>query len=303
MQQIPVGYLFYIWQCKFPCYSLHISHPLLPSPHVHKSILYVCFSILALQINSSIPFSYIPYICIAAAAAKSLQSCLTLCNHRWQPTRLPHPWDSPGKNTGVGYHKVVWVLATPWTAAYQAPPSMGFSSRIRYLSFSFWLTSLCMIGSRFIHPIRTDHMLPLFFFFFLKRVKFLWVSFAYFIFYSLYVFTLAVLGLHCWMQLSLVAVSRGYPLAVVHGLLSAVASLILEHGLWGEQASVFATHGLSYWGMWDLPGLDIELASLPCKAESTPGPPGKPSVCFVLTASTRYDWHTVGYTHLKSIVW
>ena len=22
--------------------------------------------------------------------------------HRWQPTRLPHPWDSPGKNTGVG---------------------------------------------------------------------------------------------------------------------------------------------------------------------------------------------------------
>ena len=24
--------------------------------------------------------------------------------HRWQPTGLPHPWDSPGKNTGVGCH-------------------------------------------------------------------------------------------------------------------------------------------------------------------------------------------------------
>ena len=24
--------------------------------------------------------------------------------HQWQPTRLPHPWDSPGKNTGVGCH-------------------------------------------------------------------------------------------------------------------------------------------------------------------------------------------------------
>ena len=24
--------------------------------------------------------------------------------HRWQPTKLPHPWDSPGKNTGVGCH-------------------------------------------------------------------------------------------------------------------------------------------------------------------------------------------------------
>ena len=24
--------------------------------------------------------------------------------HRWKPTRLLHPWDSPGKNTGVGCH-------------------------------------------------------------------------------------------------------------------------------------------------------------------------------------------------------
>ena len=24
--------------------------------------------------------------------------------HRWQPIRLPRPWDSPGKNTGVGSH-------------------------------------------------------------------------------------------------------------------------------------------------------------------------------------------------------
>ena len=41
----------------------------------------------------------------AAAAAKSLQTCLTLCDpNRQQPTRLPHPWDSQGKNTGVGCH-------------------------------------------------------------------------------------------------------------------------------------------------------------------------------------------------------
>ena len=36
-----------------------------------------------------------------SAAAKSLQSCLTLRPHRWQPTRLHSPWDPPGKNTGV----------------------------------------------------------------------------------------------------------------------------------------------------------------------------------------------------------
>ena len=68
--------------------------------------------------------------------------------HRQQPTRLPHPWDSPGKNTGVGCHFLLQcmevksesevpqpcpTLATPWTAAYQAAPSMGFS-RQKYWS-------------------------------------------------------------------------------------------------------------------------------------------------------------------------
>ena len=60
--------------------------------------------------------------------------------HRWQPTRHPGPWDSPGKNTGVGCHfhlqctkvkvkslSCVRLSATPWTAAYQAPLSTGFS--------------------------------------------------------------------------------------------------------------------------------------------------------------------------------
>ena len=58
-----------------------------------------------------------------------------------------HPWDSPGKNTGVGCHfllqrikvksesevaQLCSTLATPWTAAHQAPPSMGFSRQKYY---------------------------------------------------------------------------------------------------------------------------------------------------------------------------
>ena len=39
-----------------------------------------------------------------AAAAESLQSCPTLRPHGRQPTRLPPPWDYPGKNTGVACH-------------------------------------------------------------------------------------------------------------------------------------------------------------------------------------------------------
>ena len=63
-------------------------------------------------------------------------------------SKYPHPWDSPGKNTGVGCHFLLQCMkvksesevtqscptpVTPWTAAYQAPPSMGFS-RQKYWS-------------------------------------------------------------------------------------------------------------------------------------------------------------------------
>ena len=40
----------------------------------------------------------------AAAAAKSLVVSDSVRPHRQQLTRLPHPWDSPGTNTGVGCH-------------------------------------------------------------------------------------------------------------------------------------------------------------------------------------------------------
>ena len=30
--------------------------------------------------------------------------------HRRQPTRLPHPWDSPAKNTAVGCHFLLWCM-------------------------------------------------------------------------------------------------------------------------------------------------------------------------------------------------
>ena len=74
--------------------------------------------------------------CVTSVVSNSVRP------HRRQPTRLPHPWDSPGKNTGVGCHFLLHcmkvksesevaqscpTLATPRTAAYQAPPSMGFS--------------------------------------------------------------------------------------------------------------------------------------------------------------------------------
>ena len=76
-----------------------------------------------------------------AAAAKSLQSCLTLCNPingsppgspipvilqartlEWVAISFSNAWKWKVKGKSLSH---VWPLA--WTAAYQAPPSMGFS--------------------------------------------------------------------------------------------------------------------------------------------------------------------------------
>ena len=90
--------------------------------------------------------------CGVIAAAKSLQSCPTLCSPQTAAHQDSRPWDSPGKNTGVGWHfllqcmkvksasevaQLCLTLAAPWTAAYQAPPSMGFS-RQKYWSEVPW---------------------------------------------------------------------------------------------------------------------------------------------------------------------
>ena len=43
-------------------------------------------------------------VCPGLSAAKSPVVSDSVRPHRRQPTRLPRPWDSPGKNTGVGCH-------------------------------------------------------------------------------------------------------------------------------------------------------------------------------------------------------
>ena len=79
----------------------------------------------------------------AAAAAKSLQSCLTLCDLvdgsppgspvpgilqarilEWVAISFSNAWKWKVKVKSLSH---VWFLATPWTAAHQAPLSMGFS--------------------------------------------------------------------------------------------------------------------------------------------------------------------------------
>ena len=82
-------------------------------------------------------------------AAKLLQSCPTLCDPmdcslpgfsvhgilqartlEWVAISFSNAWKWKVKVKSLSR---VWLLATPWTAAHQAPPSMGFSGQ-QYLS-------------------------------------------------------------------------------------------------------------------------------------------------------------------------
>ena len=82
---------------------------------------------------------------VSAAATKSLQSCLTLCDPtdgsppgspvpgilqtrtlEWVAISFSNAWKWKVKVKSLSR---VQLLATPWTAAHQAPPSMGFSRR------------------------------------------------------------------------------------------------------------------------------------------------------------------------------
>ena len=64
--------------------------------------------------------------------------------YRRQPTRLPCPWDSPGKNAWKWKVKLKWLRCVrlfepPWTAAHQAPPSLrspGESTGVGAIAFS-----------------------------------------------------------------------------------------------------------------------------------------------------------------------
>ena len=105
-----------------------------------------CFHVLAI-INSAL-FLWLPasrWTCdyLAAAAAKSLQSCPTLCDPidgsppgspvpgilqartlEWVAISFSNAWKWKVRVKSLSH---VRLLANTWTAAHQAPPSMGFS--------------------------------------------------------------------------------------------------------------------------------------------------------------------------------
>ena len=111
-------------------------------------ICYILFAILYVFYSKG--FSEYPVPLTAAAAAKSLQSCPTLCDPidgsppgspipgilqartlEWVAISFSNTWKLKVK---MKLLSGVRLLATPWTAAYQAPPSMGFARQEVYFN-------------------------------------------------------------------------------------------------------------------------------------------------------------------------
>ena len=97
------------------------------------------------KVTSGAILGCVSYAAAAAAAAKSLQSCPTLYDPRggsppgspvpgilqartleWVAIAFSNAWKWKVKVKSLSH---VQLLVTPWTAAHQAPPSMGFSRR------------------------------------------------------------------------------------------------------------------------------------------------------------------------------
>ena len=97
---------------------------------------------------------------LPAAAAKSLQSCPTLCDPiDDSPPGSPLPGILQARTlerVAISLSKAwkwkvkvkllshVWLLATPGTAAYQAPPSMGFSRVLEWGAIAFNKYIICI---------------------------------------------------------------------------------------------------------------------------------------------------------------
>ena len=130
------------------CNHLHSSPECLSSykaettPIKQQLPIYLSSQLLATTVSTS---CFYEFDYSAAAAAKSLQSCPTLCNPidsspwgspvpgilqartlEWVAISFSNVWKWKVKVMLLSY---VRLLATPWTAAHQAPPSMGFSQQ------------------------------------------------------------------------------------------------------------------------------------------------------------------------------
>ena len=93
---------------------------------------------------------------LAAAAAKSLQSCMTLCNPiDGSPPGFPIPGILQART--LEWVAIVRLLATTWTAGYQASLPMGFSRQEYWSGLPLPSLFSCLVMSNFLQLYELQH--------------------------------------------------------------------------------------------------------------------------------------------------
>ena len=92
-------------ESMMPSNHLILCHSLLLLPSIFPSIrIFSNESVLHIRWPKYWSFSFSTSPSNELLLLSALVMSDSVRPHRWQPTRLPRPWDSPGKNTGVGCH-------------------------------------------------------------------------------------------------------------------------------------------------------------------------------------------------------
>ena len=206
-------------------------------------------------------------------------SRVRLCEtHRRQPTRLPHPWDSPGKNTGVGCHFLLQrmkvkserevaqscpTLRDPMDCSLPGSSVHGiFQARVLewgVIAFAWWCWALLnlLVWKAFISPSNLNESFAG------------WNIFGYIDRFSPFI----ILNMSCHSLLACrVSVEKsddnlmGVPLYVIccfSLVVFNILSLSLFSSVWLLCVLVCSSLGSSYLGLCVLPGLGW-LFSFPC---------------------------------------
>ena len=92
-----------LWHSAF--FMVQLSHPyMITGKTIALTIQTFVSKVMSLLFNglSRFVIAFLSRSCCCCQVASVVSDSVR--PHRWQPIRVPHPWDSPGKNTGVGCH-------------------------------------------------------------------------------------------------------------------------------------------------------------------------------------------------------
>ena len=130
---------------------------------IHSSLYVWILYLFAPLLFPLLTYNYLLLLLLLLSCFSRVWLCAT---HRRQPTRLPRPWDSPGRNTGVGCHLFLYICEPDSILLYLFLGlffRFHISDIVQNLSFCIWPNSLSIVPSVSIHivaNVKTFFLMP-----------------------------------------------------------------------------------------------------------------------------------------------